>query len=573
MIDWWCAPDVDSPPLCWALLDDDGGCARWRGALPVERERGPAGPTARTVVRVDGRRVELHDGLVAVGDGVALVRLVRAVDGPVPLTHELRLPAGTWAGAQRAEGMPVDAAVRLVGGDSRAGGDEVTTSVTATAAWSGLAVLVGVAPSDQPAPGDLPALLEAAEAEEGTALAGARLPRAHPERALDALAVLRSCTFAPTGAVVAAVTTSLPEVPGGDRQFDYRYSWLRDAGLAVSVAALLGRREAAKGYLGFARGVWERHGGERVPPMTDVRGGPVPAEGEVPGVGGWATSAPVRVGNGAADQVQHDALGFLLEAVSVLLQSGASLDEPTWRMVQEIADLAASDGPGPSNGIWELRPARDLVSADLGRWLVLDRAVWIARGWRPWARRRRWKRAREEAARRVLSALGDDGRLPQTYGDAGVRPDAVALMVPVFGLLSRRDPRAHRIVDAVLADLGAGPHVYRYPPDGDDGFAAGEGTFVAVSCWAVSALAALGRVDEAAARLDQLCAELPALIPEELDPATGRGLGNVPLVWAHAELARALYVLEAARIRARWGGAVLWAWRLARYASLRWGTP
>ena len=143
-------------------------------------------------------------------------------------------------------------------------------------------------------------------------------------------------------------------------------------------------------------------------------------------------------------------------------------------------------------------------------------------------------------------------------------------MPPLFGMLSGRDARAHAVVDAVLRDLEAYPFLYRYEPDGDDGLAPGEGAFVPVSCWAVSALAAIGRVDEARQRLDDLCARLPRPIAEEIDPQSRVSLGNVPLIWSHMELARALYVLDAAERRERWGPAGLWAWRLARYATLRW---
>ncbi len=126
------------------------------------------------------------------------------------------------------------------------------------------------------------------------------------------------------------------------------------------------------------------------------------------------------------------------------------------------------------------------------------------------------------------------------------------------------------MVDAVTADLGAGPFLYRYEPDGDDGLAPGEATFLPVAWWAVSTLAVLGRVDEARSRLDELCLRLPRLMPEEVDPADGTALGNVPLVWSHMEAARALYILDVAERRRRWGPIGLWAWRLARYASLRW---
>lgn len=143
-------------------------------------------------------------------------------------------------------------------------------------------------------------------------------------------------------------------------------------------------------------------------------------------------------------------------------------------------------------------------------------------------------------------------------------------MAVVFGMLSHRDARADRLVWATINRLGTGPFLYRYEQGGDDGFSGKEGVFLPVCWWAVSALAVVGRVDEARARADELCARLPRLLAEEVDPQTGESLGNVPLVWAHAEAARAMYVLDAAALRARFGTLALWAWRMVRYARLRW---
>ena len=396
----------------------------------------------------------------------------------------------------------------------------------------------------------------------------ARLPRHHPERAADALSVLEACTYRPSGSIVAAPTTSLPEAPGADRQFDYRYSWLRDASLGISVAALLGNRSAAEQYLRFVVGL-SLGGDPPTAPVTDVRGQPVPVEREIDGVAGWAGSLPIRVGNGAGGQVQHDALGLVMEGISVHLQTGATLDDDTWSLVRAAADRAASAALGPTNGIWEFREPRHLLSADIGRWICLDRAVWIARGWRPWARRRHWKKARDQLRDRVLGAIDAEGGLPQTY-DGHALPDASALMVVVFGMLSHRDYGADRLVQTTINRLGVGPYLYRYEPGSDDGFTGKEGAFLPVCWWAVSALAIVGRLREARARADALCARLPRLLAEEVDPDTGESLGNIPLVWSHAEAARAMYVLDAASIRARFGTATLWAWRIVRYARLRW---
>ncbi len=530
----------------------------------------PAGPSSRTTLVLGRVRIEVWDGLLPIsGGGSALVRLVRTLDGPTEAVHELTAggfdgPVASWSDTSA---RLVDVELHITGGRTTIAPDGVAvTRLLATADWTAVVVSCG-----RRVDADAAALAHAlgqAEDVHRSALARARLPHHHPERAREALAVLEACTDQASGAIVAAATTSLPEAPGADRQFDYRFTWLRDASLAVSVASLLGDAEAAQRHLALVHRI---AGDTVVPahPMRDIRGGPVPEEREVEGVSGWAGSSPVLVGNAAGDQIQLDALGLLLEAVSVYLQTGGSLDDETWRLVARVADQAAESDDPTSNGIWEFRRARPLVSADIGRWIALDRAVWIARGWRPLSRRRHWKRARQAVRDRVLASIRPDGSLPQAYGDDHASLDASGLMAVLFGLLEPHDPRALALVDTTIAGLGAGPFLYRYPPGGDDGFAGSEGTFTPMSWWAAAALAQTGRLDEARARVDALCAGLPALLAEELDPASGASLGNVPLVWSHMEAARTMYILDAEARRARYGTAGLWAWRLARYVSLR----
>ena len=584
---WWCAPDFDDRPLCWRLLDPAGGTARFPHLRFVDARDDPAGPSATTLLRDDVGVLEVRDGILDRGDGVVLVRLLRRRPGQggprnAPVVHELRLggfdaPTVRWSldGGNGTGILPAAGRSRTLhvrGGSHDLRGAALVTSLDVSdQAWT--ALVVGVDAGPDGAADELLAELTDRQEVEQRRLGRSRLPRRHPQRAVDALAVLRTCTSAATGAVVAAPTTSLPEAPGHDRQFDYRFTWLRDASLSTAVAALLGQGTDARRYLAFVRRVW----GDRdmlAAPMLDVRGRDVPDEREVDGVRGWAGSTPVRVGNGASDQLQYDSVGLFAEAVSVLVQVGGRLDRHTWGLLLRLADSVAADRPDEavdSNGIWEVRERQPLVDGDIGRWLVLDRALWIARGWRPWTRRSHWKAAREAVRGRVLAALDADGLLPQAYGQHPPVPDASALMAVAFGLLDRDDPRASRLVDALLTRLGAGPFLHRYPPGGDDGFSGVEGAFLPISFLAVTALAELGRVDEAEERLDRLCAQLPRLLSEEVDPQTGQLLGNTPLVWSHAELARAIYVLDSARRRERWGTAGLWAWRLQRYARLRHG--
>ena len=583
-VQWWCAPEFDDLPLCWRLLDAVGGSARFPDLEYVDADAAPAAASATTVLRDAAGLIEIRDGIVTRGQGLALVRLLRRRAGAPGrqrvVEHHLVLggfdsPRVAWVleGEQAAgtlESPSQHRALRVRGGRQQACGDRLISRLHVSEdAWTALVIAV-----DASADGngeDLFEELTDMDLTERKRLERVRLPVRHPERARDALAVIGACTSRATGAVVAAPTTSLPEAAGHDRQFDYRYTWLRDASLSTAVAALLGKGDDARRYLAFVHRGW----GEQdllTQPMLTVRGGPVPEERDIDNVAGWAGSRPSRVGNGASKQRQYDSLGLFAEAVSVYVQVGGELDDRTWALVRRLADQVSADDPGQvkdSNGIWEMRTAQPLVDGDIGRWLLLDRALWIARGWRPWTPRRHWKQARDTIRHRILRAIDEDGLLPQAYGQDPATPDASALMAVAFGMFDADDPRAGRLVDGLIARLGCGPYLYRYPPGGDDGFSGVEGAFLPMSFLAVTALAQLGRVEEAEQRLDRLCAALPRLLSEEVEPQTGQLLGNTPLVWSHAELARAVYVVDAARRRARWGLAGSWVWRLQRYVRLR----
>ena len=575
-VDWWCAPEPDDEPVLWSLLDPKGPAARWVGARFAGVDGPPAGPVVDGSLIIDAALVETRDALVEVEGFVCLARLVRSTGATVRAVHAVSAGEfGKEPRTPRDSAIPVgELALRVVGSGSitTTEGRELHTEVeVGPGQWAGIVLALGAVEQAPPAWSTVLVEIELERERAHEERSRARPPRRHPDRALDALAVLGACTYQPSGAVMAAATTSLPEAIGGTRQFDYRYSWMRDSALAMSVASLLGQRAGARRYLGFVEQVTSQPEGLGAP-VANVRGGAVPSEREVD-IRGWHDSRPVRVGNEASEQVQFDAWGMVVEAISVHLQTGGSLSRDAWSLVRRIADQAATDTSTESNGIWEFRYESDLLSADIGRWLALDRAMRIGLFMRPFTSRSAWRAARTRYRDRVIAALLPDGGLPQAHDDPDSPPDASALMAVVFGMFRGDDPRARRLVDATLRDLGAGPYMYRYPPNEDDGFKGIEATFLPMAWWAVAALAITGRVKEARERADDLCARLPRLLSEEVDARDGTSLGNVPLVWSHMELARALYILDACELRERFGRVALTAWRVHRYALLRWRTP
>jgi GH15 family glucan-1,4-alpha-glucosidase len=361
------------------------------------------------------------------------------------------------------------------------------------------------------------------------------------------LLTLRLLTYSPSGAPVAAPTTSLPEDPGGVRNWDYRFAWPRDASIGIAAFLGVGKTDEARHFMG-----WLLHASRlarpRLPVLLTLHGTRPAAERQLDGWPGYDRSRPVRVGNGAADQHQLDGYGWVLDATWLLAQAGHAPYSETWRAMRGFADRVARRWREPDAGIWEVRgPAADHVHSKLMAWLALDRALRIADGQRLAARRRRrWQHELDAIAAEVTSRGFDAGMgsYTRTYGSDDF--DAALLVLPLLGIEPADSPRVHGTIDAIQAELAAsGPLLYRYPP-GRDGLPGTEGAFLPCAFWLVQALARSGRTAEAADRFDELVALASplGLYAEEMDPATRAHLGNYPQALTHAALVQAALALR-----------------------------
>ena len=562
-VDWLCAPRFDSPPLFGRLVGGpDGGSFRLAPAgrvLATGRRYLPGTATLVTTWAVDGAELELTDALVADVEGrllpaTLLVRRVTCRAGPARLDVRLDPRFGyrqrRAARVRRSAGALVweagDLAVAATTNRADLALDRPAEielgpgeSLTVVLAVSSREPLVVVPPAS--------ALEVLAGDENRWRLWCSGL---HVPLGLDvverSLMTLRLLTYSPSGAPVAAPTTSLPELLGGERNWDYRYAWPRDASIGIAAFLDARRHEEARAFL-----AWLLHASRltrpRLPVLFTVHGQPGPPEHLLPWAG-YAGSRPVRRGNAASTQHQLDGYGWVIDAAWLLAATGHGLYAETWRTLRGMADHVARSWQLPDAGIWEKRgePLQH-VHSKLMAWVALDRALRIgdARGEAGGRRAAGWRHQREALAADVRRHGFDERRGAYTAGYGSPDLDAALLLLPRLGFEPRTGSRVLGTVDAIRRELGAGgPLVHRYLP-GTDGLEGGEGAFLPCSFWLVEALARTRRRDQAVEVFEQVCGlggEL-GLFGEEMDPGTREHLGNYPQALTHSSLVQAAAAL------------------------------
>lgn len=573
-VDWLCLPDLDSP-ACFAALLGTPDHGRWllgvRGATQVSRRYVGDSFVLETTYRTAGGVARALDWMPTRDGRADISRKIEVLEGAVTVEHELvvrfdygavepwvtsdgqvlRAVAGPDSLTLRADRLP-----QHPRGPRHRHADTFVLhageTFEATCTWT---------PSWEPVPPALPGRgPEATRVDWERWTSGLAVGERHREPVVRSLLALRLLTHSLTGGIAAAATTSLPELPGGARNWDYRFCWLRDAALAVTALARAGAVDEARKWRDWlVRALAGRPADMQIMYALDGSRDDKLVERVREHLPGWEGSAPVRTGNGAVRQVQHDALGEVLCALDVAAHAGLPRSATSWAVERALVNDLVHRWRQPDHGIWEVRgPVQHFVQSKVMAWAAFDRAVRAVEehGQDMTGHERDlelWRRCRAEVRAEVLERGWSDGlgSFVQHYGADHV--DASLLSLLRVGFLPPEDPRAVGTVRRVQRDLSTpSGFVRRYATDlTDDGLPGGEGTFVACTFWLVEALCAIGALDEAEALFEralEACNDV-GLMAEEYDPDARAQLGNTPQALSHLALVGAAQALDAAHER------------------------
>jgi GH15 family glucan-1,4-alpha-glucosidase len=561
-IDWFCVPRFDSD-ACFAQLLGGEQNGFWRLA--------PADPAARsrqvyrdetlvleTDFETDEGAVRVIDAMAMSGDNRQILRIVEGRRGKVPVAMKLvirfdhgeRIPwvrrdgeritaiAGPYALVldaevpTRGEGLATVAEFTLAAGETKA-----------------FALSWHFSHLPAPPPPDARKLVRAAEkfwhnwARKCTYRGEFRAP------VVRSLVTLKALTFGPTGGIVAAPTTSLPERIGGVRNWDYRYCWLRDATMTLFSLMSAGYREEAAGWIEW---LLRTVAGDpaQLQIMYGTAGERLLTETELTHLAGYEGSRPVRKGNAASEQFQLDVFGELMDAMLQARRMKIRPKDDPWPLQRHLAAFVARHWTEPDEGIWEIRgPRRHFTHSKMMAWVAIDRAVRTIEEFGTEGPLAEWQALRDTIHADICAQGYDAARgvFTQSYGSELL--DASLLMMPLVGFLPPDDPRIVRTIEAIDRDLRVDGLILRYHPDTSlqvDGLPPGEGAFLPCSFWMVDCLSLLGRRDEAVERFRHLL-ELRSplgLLAEEYDPGAARLLGNYPQAFSHVGLVNSAQSLE-----------------------------
>ncbi|CAM5614228.1 glycoside hydrolase family 15 protein [Streptomyces griseomycini] len=570
-IDWYCCPAFDAPSVFAAVLDAErGGCFELAAAVPARTKQFYFPDTNVLITRffTEEGLGEVQDFMPIAGEATEeerhrLIRRVLCVRGSLPFRtrvaprfaygtrpHTLRLTGDTAVFDSRDQALALTATVPM-----EADGADVRADFKLAEGETAVFALDQIG-------GDVsPSRCECGEAERQFGatvrywrrwLSASRYRGRWREMVHRSALTLKLLTYAPTGAIVAAPTTSLPEELGGERNWDYRYVWVRDAAFCVYALLRLGFTEEAEAFMGFV----SRHisPGDAKPSgplqiMYGIDGRTDLPERELGHLEGHQGSAPVRVGNAAADQLQLDIYGALIDSIYLYDKWAEPVSSEQWDHVCALVDWVCAHWDQPDEGIWETRGGRrDFLYSRLMCWVAIERGIRMANRRGLPADLARWQTVRDTVYRRIMSRGWSATRRTFVQYEGGDVLDAALLMMPLSKFIAPTDPKWLSTLDSLTEDLVSDSLVYRYDPQASpDGLRGDEGTFSICSFWYVEALTRAGRLDEARLAFEKMLtyANHLGLYAEEISH-TGEQQGNFPQAFTHLSLISAAFNLDRA---------------------------
>ncbi len=567
-IDWLCLPRFDSAAPFAALLGGEGN-GSWQIA-PIEHVRATRrryrGDTLVLETDFDTAEgsMQLVDFMPPRGESPHVVRLVMGVRGQVRVRTDLR-PRFDY-GRIRPWLRQIDGAdVAVAGPDSLWLRTPVETRTEDTAVRADFLISAGEVlpfvltwhPSHEPAPIPVDPVRALADTELFWAewISSCGYAGEWRDAVVRSLLTLKALTYAPTGGIVAAPTTSLPEQPGGVRNWDYRFCWLRDASITLLALTRAGLREEARAWHSWLLRVAAGDPAD-LQAVYSVAGERRLTEVELPWLAGYQGARPVRIGNGATEQLQLDIYGQVVNAMHHARRVGLDENGEVWSLTRSLVDFVETHWHLPDEGLWEVRgPRRHFVNSKVMAWVAVDRALSDAEQFGFQAPTARWRALRQRIYREVMTKgyHADRGTFIQSYGSNEL--DASALLLPLAGFLPASDVRMRGTVAAIERELCHDGLVLRYSTSDDphsvDGLPDGEGAFLACSFWLAANYALAGRLEEGHALFERLLSlrNDVGLLAEEYDPVAGRLLGNFPQAFSHVPLIMAAHLLDEATER------------------------